>query len=83
MKNSQTSSAASSSQNAINAQNGNPLSILSLQTIACELLEKADDPDLVRAKAQELMRVAEQAFDVLAFVGSNLEPLGPQPAEGT
>lgn len=81
MKNSQTSSAASSSQNAPNAQNGNPLSILSLQTIACELLEKADNPDFVRSKAHELLRVAEQAFDVLAYVGATTESLGSQTSE--
>lgn len=78
MKNLKTSSKESSSPN---GRDGNALSVLSLQTIASDLLEKADDPDFVRGKARELLQIAEQAFDVLAFVGSNLEQLEPQPVE--
>jgi hypothetical protein len=44
-------------------------------------LEKADDADFVRGKARELLQIAEQAFDVLAFVGSSLERLEPQSGE--
>jgi hypothetical protein len=78
MKSLQTSSRESSLPN---GRNGNALSILSLQTIASDLLEKADDADFVRGKARELFHIAEQAFDVLAFVGSNLERLEPQSTE--
>jgi len=37
------------------------------------LSANADNPEFVRAKAEELRLIAEQAFDVLAFIGSNFE----------
>jgi len=37
------------------------------------LSARADDAEFVRAQAEKLRQIAEQAFDVLAFVGSNFE----------
>jgi len=44
------------------------------------LSANADNPDFVRAKAEELRQIAEQAFDVLEFIGSNLEQFETQNA---
>jgi hypothetical protein len=35
------------------------------------LSANADDPDFVRAKAEELKQIAEAAYDILAFIGDN------------
>jgi len=40
-----------------------------------------DNPDFVRAKAEELRLIAEQAFDVLDYIGSNFEQFETQNAE--
>jgi hypothetical protein len=42
------------------------------------LSANADNPDFVRAKAEELRLIAEQAFDVLEFIGSNFEQFESQ-----
>lgn len=78
MKNSKASSEESS---APSARNSNALAILDLESIASDLSANADDPDFVRAKAEELRQIAEQAFDVLAFIGSNFEQFETQNAE--
>jgi hypothetical protein len=44
------------------------------------LSANADDPAFVRAKAEELRLIAEKAFDVLAFIGSNVELFEAQTA---
>jgi hypothetical protein len=78
MKNSKASSKESSS---LGARNSNALAILDLESIASDLSANADDPDFVRAKAEELRQIAEQAFDVLEFIGSNFERFETQNAE--
>ena len=78
MKNSKASSKASSSPN---GRNSNPLAILDLSVVASDLLANADNPDFVRAKAEELKQIAEQAFDVLEFIGSNFEQFETQRME--
>lgn len=70
MKSSKTSSEGSS---APSARNSNALAILDLAGIASDLSANADDPAFVRAKAEELKQIAEAAYDVLAFIGSNVE----------
>jgi hypothetical protein len=45
------------------------------------LLANAENPDFVRAKAEELRQIAEQAFDVLAFIGSNFSEFETQTTE--
>ena len=75
MKNSKASSKGSSSQS---GRNSNSLAILDLVGIASDLSARADDPDFVRAKAEELRQIAEQAFDVLAYIGSNFEQFETQ-----
>jgi hypothetical protein len=77
MKNSKTSSKASS---APSGRNSNALAVLDLAAIASDLSANADNPDFVRAKAEELRQIAEQAFDVLEFIGSNFEQFGSQNA---
>ena len=77
MKNSKTSSKASS---APSGRNSNALAVLDLATIASDLSANADNPDFVRAKAEELRQIAEQAFDVLEFIGSNFEQFETQNA---
>lgn len=77
MKNSKTSSKASS---APSGRNSNALAVLDLATIASDLSANADNPDFVRAKAEELRQIAEQAFDVLEFIGSNFEQFESQNA---
>jgi len=49
--------------------------------VASDLLANADNPDFVRAKAEELKQIAEQAFDVLEFIGSNFEQFETQRME--
>jgi len=78
MKNSKASSKESSSPG---ARNSNALAILDLESIASDLSTNADNPDFVRAKAEELRQIAEQAYDVLAFIGSNYEQFESQSAE--
>lgn len=78
MKNSKASSKASS---APNERNSNALAILDLVGIASDLSANADNPDFVRAKAEELRQIAEAAFDVLAFIGSNFEQFETQTSE--
>jgi hypothetical protein len=75
MKNSKGSSKASSSPS---GRNSNGLAILDLVGIASDLSANADNPDFVRAKAEELKQIAEQAFDVLEFIGSNFEQFESQ-----
>lgn len=75
MKNSKASSKESSSPS---GRNSNALAILDLAGIASALSANADNPDFVRAKAEELKQIAEAAFDVLAFVGSNFEQFETQ-----
>jgi hypothetical protein len=77
MKNSKTSSKASS---APSGRNSNALAVLDLATIASDLSANADNPNFVRAKAEELRQIAEQAFDVLEFIGSNFEQFESQNA---
>jgi hypothetical protein len=77
MKNSKTSSKASS---APSGGNSNALAVLDLATIASDLSANADNPNFVRAKAEELRQIAEQAFDVLEFIGSNFEQFESQNA---
>jgi hypothetical protein len=45
------------------------------------LSDNADNPEFVRAKAEELRLISEQAFDVLAFLGSNFERFESQKTE--
>ncbi len=78
MKNSLTSSKASSTPG---GRNSNALAILKLDELASDLLANADNPDFVRAKAEELRQIAEQAFDVLAFIGSNFSEFETQTGE--
>jgi len=78
MKNSKASSKESSSPG---ARNSNALAILDLESIASDLSANADDPEFVRLKAEELRQIAEQAYDVLAFIGSNFERFETQNAE--
>jgi len=78
MKNSLTSSKASSTPG---ERNSNALAILRLDELASDLLANADNPDFVRAKAEELQQIAEQAFDVLAFIGSNISEFETQTGE--
>ncbi|MGH9838048.1 MAG: hypothetical protein ACREEM_04615 [Blastocatellia bacterium] len=78
MKNSQTFSKASSAQD---GRNSNALAILKLEDLASDLSANADNPAYVRAKAEELRQIAEQAFDVLAFIGSNFSEFETQTAE--
>jgi hypothetical protein len=75
MKGSKASSKASS---APSGRNSNALAILDLAGIASDLSANAENPDFVRAKAEELRQIAEQAFDVLEFIGSNFEQFGTQ-----
>ena len=77
MKNSKASLKVSSSPS---GRNSNALAILDLVGIASDLSARADDPDFVRAKAEELKQIAEQAFDVLEFIGSNFEQFETQRA---
>lgn len=70
-----TSSAGSSSHG---ERNSNALAILKLGEIASDLLANADNPDFVRGKAEELMTISEQAFDILEFIGSNFSELEQQ-----
>jgi hypothetical protein len=62
MRNSKTSSKASS---APSGRNSNALAVLDLAGIASDMSANEDNPDFVRAKAEELRLIAEQAFDVL------------------
>jgi hypothetical protein len=75
MKGSKASSKASS---APSGRNSNALAVLDLASIASDLSANADNPDFVRAKAEELRQVAEQAYDILAFLGSNFEEFESQ-----
>jgi hypothetical protein len=77
MRNLKASSKASS---APSGRNSNALAILDLAGIASDLSANADDPDFVRAKAEELRQIVEQAFDVLEFIGSNFEQFETQNA---
>jgi hypothetical protein len=77
MKGLKTSSKASS---APSGRNSNALAVLDLAAIALDLSANAEDPDFVRAKAEELRLIVEQAFDVLAFIGSNFEQFEAQNA---
>lgn len=78
MKNSKASSKGSS---APGERNSNALAILDLVGIASDLSANADNPEFVRAKAEELRQIAEAAFDVLAFIGSNFEQFETQTSE--
>jgi len=78
MKDFKTSSKASSAQG---GRNSNALAILKLEDLASDLLANADNPDFVRAKAEELRQIAEQAFDVLTYIGSNFSEFETQTAE--
>jgi hypothetical protein len=51
-------------------RNSNPIAVLNLERIAEELEQGANNPDLVKEKAQELRRIAEEAFSILASIGS-------------
>ena len=75
MKVSKSSSRASS---APSGRNSNALAILDLASIASDSSANADNPDFVRAKAEELRQIAEAAFDVLAYIGSNFEQFETQ-----
>jgi len=61
MKGLKSSSKASSSPS---ERNSKALAILDLAGIASDLSANADNPDFVRAKAEELRQVAEQAYDI-------------------
>ena len=78
MKNSLSSSKVSSTPG---ERNSNALAILRLDELASDLLANAENPDFVRAKAEELQQIAEQAFDVLAFIGSNISEFETQTGE--
>jgi len=78
MRNSKTSSKASS---APSGRNSNALAVLDLAGIASDMSANEDNPDFVRAKAEELRLIAEQAFDVLDYIGSNFEQFETQNAE--
>lgn len=51
-------------------RNSNPFAVFDLLPLAEALLANADNPDYVRGKAEELMVIAEAAFDVLAEIGA-------------
>lgn len=75
-----SSKALSKESSAPSGRNSNALAILDLAGIASALSANADNPDFVRAKADELRQIAEQAYDVLEFIGSNLEQFETQNA---
>jgi hypothetical protein len=73
-----SSKASSKESSGPSGRNSNALAILDLAGIASDLSANADNPDFVRAKAEELRQIAEQAFDVLEFIGSNFEQFESQ-----
>jgi len=75
-----SSKASSKELSAPSGRNSNALAILDLARIASDLSANADNPDFVRAKAEELRQIAEQAYDVLEFIGSNFEQFETQNA---
>jgi hypothetical protein len=50
-----------------------------LALIASDLLANADNPEFVRAKAAELMAIAEAAFDVMVEAGAKMAEIDAGP----
>lgn len=61
------------------AESGEVKLMVYLEQIAADLIEHADNPELVRAKAEELRTVIKAGCEIIGFLGSAIA--GYQAAE--